>query len=193
MGKLGVIALDIGGVCIQLRHQEFLARVGLSGFPLAFEEASAAFECGRITAQEWLRQCQERVPALRKISTAAFWSSFCSIIGPDQPGMDELTRRWVKAGYQLIFFSNTSSVHAEEVWKKIAFAQRISGGVYSYEAGSMKPDPAIYQYFEQCYGRPVLYLDDNAANVEQGLKAGWPARLFTGADELLQEYAEKES
>lgn len=193
MGKRGVIALDIGGVCIQLRHQEFLASVGLSGFPVAFEEASAAFECGRITAEGWLRQCREEVPALQKIPEDLLWVAFRSIIGPDQPGMEELTRRWVKAGYQLIFFSNTSSVHADEVWKKIAFAERISGGVYSYEAGCMKPDPAIYQYFEQRYGRPVLYLDDNAANVEQGLKAGWPARLFTGADALLQEYAEKEA
>jgi len=188
LSKRGVIALDIGGVCIQLRHPEFLASVGLTEFPVAFKEASVAFECGRITAEEWLRQCREGVPALQAISDSSFWAAFRSIIGPDQPGMGELTRRWVKAGYQLIFFSNTSSVHAEEVWRTITFAERISGGVYSYEVGCMKPDPAIYQAFEQRYGRPVLYLDDNSANVEQGLKVGWPARLFTGTDELLQEY-----
>ncbi len=186
----GVIALDIGGVCIQLRHSAFLESMGLFGFPEAFEKISVPFESGMITAEEWLRQLREMVPALREYPAALFWAAFRAIIGPDQPGMEELSRRWVKAGYQLIFFSNTSPVHAEEVWKKIRFAERISGGVYSYEAGCMKPDPEIYQYFEQRYGRPVLYLDDSLVNVEQGLKAGWPARLFTGAEELLQEYTE---
>jgi FMN phosphatase YigB (HAD superfamily) len=183
----GVIALDIGGVCIQLRQGEFLQRVGLSAVPAELQALNIAFESGQIDADGWLEQCLERVPTLRTIEPAAFWTAFRDIIGADQPGMPELTRRWVDDGYQLIFFSNTSPVHAEEVWKKISFADRISGGVYSYEAGSMKPNPEIYRYFEERHGRPVLYLDDNLANVEQGLKMGWPARLFTDADELLRE------
>ena len=188
----GIIALDIGGVCIQLRHKDFLEALGLSGFPAAFQEVSAAFECGLIDGQEWFRQCRERIPVMRDIPAAFFWASFRAIIGEDQPGMEELSRLWTEAGYQLVFFSNTSPVHAEEVWQKLHFAGRISGAVYSYEAGCMIPNPEIYQYFEKRYGRPVLYLDDTPANVEQGLKAGWPARLFTGAGDLLREYSGRE-
>jgi FMN phosphatase YigB (HAD superfamily) len=183
----GVIALDIGGVCIQLRQQEFLHSLGLAAVPEELQALNIAFESGQIDADKWLKQCLGQVPSLRKIEPAAFWTAFRDIIGPDQPGMPELTKRWVDEGYQLIFFSNTSSVHAEEVWKKISFADRISGGVYSYEAGSMKPSPEIYRCFEERYGRPALYLDDNRANVEQGLKMGWPARLFTDAEVLLRE------
>ena len=188
-----IIALDIGGVCIQLRQSAFLAKFGLTKLPVEVQVSSAAFESGKIGAEEWFAQCRQQVSALRDYPASVFWQAFRSIIGSDQPGMAELTRHWVAAGYQLIFFSNTSQVHAEEVWRKISFGERISGAVYSYEAGCMKPSPEIYQYFEKKYGRPDLYLDDFPANIEQGLKCGWPARLFTGTGELLREYAHKEA
>jgi FMN phosphatase YigB (HAD superfamily) len=186
----GVIALDIGGVCIQLRQRAFLEELGLSETPRELQAINIAFETGLIGADDWLAQCQRQVPALQAIEPTALWKSFRSIIGGDQTGMAELTRHWTNSGYKLIFFSNTSPVHAEEVWKKISFAERISGAVYSYETGYMKPNPEMYRCFEERYGRPTLYLDDTLGNVEQGLKIGWPARLFTGADELLREFGQ---
>ncbi|NMA43592.1 MAG: hypothetical protein GX946_09460 [Oligosphaeraceae bacterium] len=179
-----VIALDIGGVCIQLRHKQFMHELNLPEWPDEVIKLNHEFECGRLTPEQWLQQNRKLLPQMSGISDQRFWTMFRAIIGPDQPGMAELCGQWREKGYELLFFSNTSSVHADEVWRKISFAQHISGGIYSYECGVMKPDPGIYEEFENKYGKPVLYLDDLPANVEQGLKMGWNAKLFEGTETL---------
>ncbi|MDY0175397.1 MAG: hypothetical protein WCS95_07830 [Lentisphaeria bacterium] len=179
-----VIALDIGGVCIQLRHKQFLSELGLASLPEEVLRLNQDFECGHLQPEQWLQQNRRLLPQISGISDQSFWTLFRSIIGPEQPGMASLCRAWSQDGYTLVFFSNTSSVHADEIQRKISFAKLISDAVYSYECKAMKPNPKIYQDFEDKFGRPVLYLDDLPANVEQGLKMGWNAKLFEGAEKL---------
>lgn len=182
------IALDIGGVCLQISRQAFFERYGLITEPAALAAIEREFECGQITAAEWLSRIRQAMPELQQLPDEQCWQQFRDIIGEEVPGMAELIARWVRQGYRIVFFSNTSCVHADEVWRKISFAAHITDAVYSYEAGFMKPDPEIYYYFEERFGVPDLYLDDNHNNIAQAHKLGWQnSHVFTDAGPWLQE------
>ena len=167
------IALDIGGVCLQIERQNFFARHGLNPSSPELNALETEFECGRLDAAEWLQRIRQLKPALQQLSDQACWRRFRNIVGAEVPGIAEFISRLVRQGSRVIFFSNTSCVHADEVWRKISFADQISGAVYSYEAGFMKPSPEIYRCFEQRFGRPELYLDDNQANIQAARRLGW--------------------
>jgi 2-haloacid dehalogenase len=51
----------------------------------------------------------------------------------------------------------------------------------------VKPDPAIYALAQQRFGLGIgeaLFIDDNPANVQAAIDAGWHAHRFTDADML---------
>jgi FMN phosphatase YigB (HAD superfamily) len=181
------IALDLGGVCVKLRHTEFFAQLGLDSFTPELLAIHNSFEKGKISQAEWLFGLRSNCVALSEFSDEQFLVLFSDIIGVEMPGMSELVSLWVEKGYEIVIFSNTSDLHAEVVLQRISFADKISAAVYSFEAAYMKPEPEIYHYFEEKYGRPVFYLDDNEDNIEQGRAMGWNAKLFKNAQELLEE------
>ena len=152
-----IVALDIGGVCISLHPDRILRSLGLS--PLLQPPA------------RFLEACTE------------IWNS---MIGPDIPGMADAVRSLLaRGGYRFVFFSNTSAMHLMQVLRMCSFCHLVTGGVFSYEAGTMKPDPGMYEAFEKTYGVPCLYFDDRKENVEAALRRGWPARVFTSSESFL--------
>jgi putative hydrolase of the HAD superfamily len=184
MSKRNVIALDIGGVCIQLHHDRAAAAMGIRSMgelPEQFVRACGQLECGAIPEAEWLEVCRQAMPQHRGRSDDEIRAVFNAVIGTDIPGMAALAQRLADDGYRLVYFSNTSQLHALEVAARLSFAPLVTGAVYSYEAGCMKPDPRIYEVFEERYGVPAFYFDDRAENIEAGLKRGWNSRLFTAA------------
>lgn len=179
------IALDLGGVCVRLHYEEFLQGWGVPALPEALRPLFRDFECGRACAAELYAGCCRALPGVLAAGEDVFWQRFRAIIGGDMPGMPELVRRWRSAGFRLILFSNTSPVHADEVWRKFSFGACIDGAVYSYDAGAMKPDAAIYHYFAERHGPPDYYFDDSAENIAAGRQMGWNSLLFSGAAEWL--------
>jgi len=183
-----IVALDIGGVCLQILRQVFFDRYRLIAEAVSLAAIEREFECGRITAAEWLGRIRQLMPELQRLPDNQCWQQFRSIVGPEVPGIAALTAHWVRQGYHIIFFSNTSCVHADEVWRKISFSANISDAVYSYDAGFMKPDPEIYYYFEERFGVPDLYLDDSPDNIATARKLGWQnSHVFTGTGPWLQD------
>ncbi len=180
-----VIALDIGGVCVQLHHEQAMAQMGIASMdklPEAFMFACIQLECGMIDDLEWLAVSRECFPQCLEKSDNEIYAIFNSAIGVDIPGSAALARRLVKEGYRLVYFSNTSRMHALEVARKLSFAPLITGAVYSFEAGHMKPEPRIYEIFEEQYGVPDYYFDDRAENIEAAKERGWNCQLFTTAE-----------
>jgi len=66
------------------------------------------------------------------------------------------------------------------------FGHLVTGGVYSFSAGAMKPDPVIYEAFEREYGVPYAYFDDRAENVEGAKARGWNAFVYHSPEEFRQ-------
>lgn len=180
-----LVALDIGGVCVELHFARALARLGLSSFAMLgtrFHELNRALETGACGEAEFWRGMEELFGGrFSQSELAEIWSS---IIGDAFPGMGEAIRSR-HGRYRFVFFSNTSVCHMRTVFERIgSFSDCIEGGVYSYEAGCIKPEPEIYELFEEKYGVPDFYFDDNRDNVAGAKKRGWNAFVFTSAKDF---------
>lgn len=182
---LKVIALDIGGVCINLHHKEALKTLGimsLEDVPVEFTTATNMLERGVITAVEWSNVI--RYLTENRFSEQELRAAWSMIIGQAIKGMQELARELTDAGYKLAFFSDTSEIHMQEVYRNLSFANLVTGSIYSYEVGAKKPDNTMYEAFENKYGKPVFYTDDHPANVEAGQKKGWNSHLFSSSENM---------
>lgn len=182
------IALDIGGVCINLHFEktlEFLGCPSLEAVPMEFAAATDMLEKGKITVPDWLNVFHEITD--NQFTDTQLRDAWSMIIGSDIEGMADLARELVDNGYRLVFFSDTSEIHMQEVYRKLSFANLVTGAVFSYEAGFKKPDQGMYEEFEKKYGKPVFYTDDRSGNIEGGLRNGWQSHLFTSAANMRLE------
>lgn len=175
-----VIALDIGGVCINLHSEEALKFLGINSpedTPVGFTAATDMLEKGIITSAEWSTVI--RYLTGNRFSEQDLRDAWSMIIGETIKEMPELAQDLVDAGYKLVFFSDTSEIHMQEVYRNLSFANLVTGSVFSYETGSKKPEEAIYKAFEDKYGKPAFFADDSPANIAAGKRIGWKSHLFT--------------
>ena len=180
------LALDIGNVCLAIHPERCLRRLGFSDLrriPPEFLSLEAdRFECGSITEAEFLAAARSMIPAA--LSEEEIAAAYRSIIGEPIPGMEELIASLPSRGIQPVFFSDTSVPHMAEVRKNFAAAAVIPEGVYSFDCGARKKDDPMFERFEQRFGVPCLYVDDNPDLVARALRRGWRAEVFTGAEAL---------
>ncbi len=72
--------------------------------------------------------------------------------------------------------SNIGATHARHIERAYGFLGMLDGRVYSFAAGVMKPDPAIYRHaIESLALNPdaTVFIDDKLENVEAGNAAGF--------------------
>jgi putative hydrolase of the HAD superfamily len=97
----------------------------------------------------------------------------------------------LKKNYSVFLLSNTNEIHQKYGWEKYDFIKRFDEVILSNEAGSAKPDAAIYREAEKRSGKPSaehLFIDDLIENVEGAKRVGWDAILFRGYDDLTAEF-----
>ena len=92
---------------------------------------------------------------------------------------------WIRsikaAGHQVLFLSNYSGLVKRANMNALDFLPLMDGGIFSYEVGLVKPDPAIFQRLCDDYQldpRNCLFVDDNKANVRAANAFGLPAIRF---------------
>ena len=180
---LKVIALDIGGVCINL-HSEEILKFFDTDIPEEFTAVSNMLEKGIITRIEWLNIFHYLTH--NKFSDNELLTAWASIIGEAIKDMPDLAKELVDAGYKLVFFSDTSESHIQEVYRNLSFANLVTGSIFSYDIGHKKRDKAMYEAFENEYGKPVFYVDDQPVNIEAGQNKGWDSHLFTSPENMRE-------
>lgn len=126
-----------------------------------------------------------------ELSPAAFLEAFQDWPAGPLPGAAELVAQ-TRASVATGCFSNTNVLH----WRHIAgwpLAGLFDHRFLSFELGMLKPDTATFiqvaDLLEVPAGR-VLFLDDNAVNVEGATAAGFQAARAAGVDEARQRLAE---
>lgn len=182
-----VIALDIGGVCINLHHPEAFVYFGIDPrqtLPPEFLLTVDRFEKGQLSEAEWLRSFREFTA--NRFSDAEIIHGWNLIIGKAIDGMPELLRELTEKGFRLVFFSDTSSLHMAKLYHDADFTHLVTGAIFSYEVGARKPEDGMYEAFERNYGRPILYIDDKPENIDGGIRHGWNSHRFTGVAALRQ-------
>ena len=179
-----IVALDIGGVCVQLHHKQFFSTMEFEkAAPPDFQAICNLLEKGKISCDLWLEHFQDATN--HKFSNAELLEHWNSIIGYDIPGMGQVVHEFSDR-FRFVYFSNTSRLHLDEVVRKNRFGHLVTGGVFSFEAGYMKPEEEIYHIFKNTYGVPVAYFDDNADNIAAASRLGWNAHIYTTPDEFAK-------
>jgi glucose-1-phosphatase len=179
------VALDIGGVCLNLHYDLCFDYFGYSmdkPMPEAVMNAVEQYERGLINEAEWLESFRVHVRA--DISDEDIRHGWNLIIGQDITGIAKWIREMIANGYRFIYFSDTSQLHLLEVCRNFSAAHLIYGGIFSFDVKAKKPEAAMYEAFETQYGKPDLYLDDRQDNIAGGSEFGWNSQLFTSVEDL---------
>ena len=185
-----ILALDIGGVCLELRHETACLRFGVESaeaFRARFPEVwrlAAELETGELTESEFLERAGTEL-GLPSDELHGFW---LELIGGEMPGVADFVEQALALGCRPVFLSDVSAIHYRALLPRLSFTDRMHGAVVSYEVGALKPDGRMYAAMEERFcggGQPLLYIDDRAANVAAARERGWNAYQFGTFPEAL--------
>ena len=189
------ITFDLGNVLVTVDHFRFCRRLAVLAalspqevYAQVFESAlEPGYDTGRITSREFY----ERVTAHFGVALpySRFRDLWCDLFDP-MDGMTELVHH-LASSFPLFLLSNTNSLHFDYIQGRFGtLLQPFRAFVLSYEVGSRKPEPAIYQSLIRQAGRPpeeILFLDDKVSFVEGARGQGLKAWQFRSPQELQPE------
>lgn len=188
--KAPVLVFDLGKVLVDFDYSIAARRIA----PLCSSPCDPAkfftqhaglleqYELGKFTTQEFYNKI--KATSGFSGSEAEFSSFFADIFTPMQEMID-LQSELRKTRLPAYIFSNTNSLAVEYIRKRFPFFSDFDGYVLSYEHGSMKPSPRLYEIVERASGRrgaEIVYMDDRPENVEAGAARGWRTILHESAD-----------
>ena len=76
----------------------------------------------------------------------------------------------------IFLVSNIGEIHHHFIFRKYEIFSRFRDGIYSYEVGLMKPDPAMFELAKSRFDvnpAKTLYFDDMKENCEAAIAAGF--------------------
>jgi putative hydrolase of the HAD superfamily len=152
-------------------------------------ELESAYDLGRISSAEFLRQARDhgRLSCSEEVIAAA-WSD---IFWPNAEVIALLPA--LKPKVRLLLGSNTNELHARHYCRQFADALRhFDSLVFSHEIGARKPDAAFFHHCQRLAGFPAeqcLFIDDLAANVAGAEACGLRGLVYTSADDLRRRLA----
>lgn len=184
-----LVLFDIGGVQLRLDYGVMFDELGrLSGTPAAEAKAMYVasgvendFMRGNIETPEYLDKVRGMFGLdissddLIRILSLSWRGEASEVLKVKDHVMD--------AGYLAANFSNISELAHDVIGKKYPWIfesdEKSHPGIYSYEAGGIKPEPAMYNAVEELGFDNVVLVDDNEAYVKAGAEIGWNGILFT--------------
>lgn len=138
-----------------------------------------ALESGAISVDEFHRQMADLID--RPVDYSDIDRAFISFLdGIPVHRLDAL--RELRDRFRIFLLSNTNSLMWEtEIARQfrqqgLTINDYFDGIVTSFEAGVMKPDPAIFAYAERHLGivpSETVFLDDSQANCDAASRLGW--------------------
>ena len=178
-----VAAFDIGKVLLDFDYGIFVSRMAsrtqmdeptLDAF-LNQSPLLAQYESGQLTSPEFFIVVQNETGF--DGTEPEFAAYFEDIFTP----IDEIIAMHAKlaaSGLPTYTFSNTNEMAVRHISRAYDFWPRFTGHILSHEVRALKPNPKIYEVFEQttgCQGNEILYLDDRPENVAAAATRGWHA------------------
>jgi len=191
------ITFDLGNVLIRVDHYRFCRRLAVLAhltpqevYTQVFESSlEPGYDTGRITSREFYKRVTTHFGVALPFSR--FRDLWCDLFDPME-GMAELVQH-LASRFPLLLLSNTNSLHFDYIKERFAvLLQPFRAFVLSYEVGSRKPEPAIYQSLIRQAGRPpeeILFIDDKVSFVEAARSQGLTAWQFRSPQELQPQLA----
>jgi len=146
------------------------------------------FELGNFTEEQFTKKCSEvlgvtlDLPVFRDA-----WSYMFTENVPVIALLHELQGR-----VRLFLMSNTNIWHIEHIRRDYSIMELFDDVILSYEIGSVKPQPAIYQRARELSSgsRLTVFIDDMERNAYAAYEVGIHGIHYRTAEELRTELAE---
>jgi len=130
-----------------------------------------AFDKGEITPEEFYSQVTTELEA--KIDYDNFYSIYNDVFSLNPEVLDVMKR--LKKNYRLLLLSNTDVVRFGFIKKKFPEIMIFNEYILSYEVGTMKPNPRIYEDALKKAGveaKECIFIDDIEENIDVAQKLG---------------------
>lgn len=197
--KIDAVVFDVGQVLLRFRPTELLQRIVPDRPDLHSQLHSVVFlspywvmmDRGGVTQEEVLAAMstgasEELLPYIRRIMTS--WNDLEEI----EEGLRAL--RACKAhGKKVYVLSNYSREPFDHAFETHDFFRLFDGLFVSSHHLLVKPDPVIYHQAQEMFQLDparTLFIDDNPANIEACLRAGWQGLCYNAQGKLDAFFAE---
>ncbi len=185
--NISAVVFDLGKVLLDFNYDLVISRVAGNNNGSASEvrqlliETSLLgdYESGRTTSEEFHQQLTARLK--HEIPYPQFREQFADIFSPI-PEMIQAQQQLASRNIPTFIFSNTNEIAITHIRERYPFFNHFTGYILSYEVGTMKPLPAIYEALESLADTPpeqLLYLDDRPENVQAAVDRGWNGVVHT--------------
>lgn len=180
------IIFDLGGVLLNIDYQlteTAFIQAGIKEFPALYSQLRQTplfddLETGKITAESFIRQLQERAAMpLTDIQIRDAWNAMLL----DFPKRRLQLLQQLRPYYDLVLLSNTNSIHEAAFTQSIlhthgvqlaGFFDRI---YYSHRIGMRKPSADIFRFVlqeNQFNAADTLFIDDSPQHIETAQALG---------------------
>ena len=190
---INTIFFDIGGVLLNIypeRTIKYLSNIiNMSeekiekAFP---EDAHHKYERGEITGSDFFKAVKHSLPISNNLTEKQFWNAWGMSVGEETEVVKIMNKLTSK--YPVWLLSNTNPYH---IFKEERFKlfEKITGGIYSFEAGSRKPEEEIYikaLEIAKTTASNSLFVDDLIENIEMARELGINAIHFKTIEDLQE-------
>ena len=176
---INTIFFDIGGVLLNIhpertiKHLSKLTNLSDEQIEKAFpEDVHYKYERGEIPGSEFYEAVKYSLPISNNLTEDQFWNAWGMLVGEETEVvkiMNTLTSK-----YPVWLLSNTNPYHILEE-ERFKLFDKITGGIYSFEVGSRKPEEEIYIKALEIAGTTAsesLFVDDLIENIEMAQTLG---------------------
>jgi putative hydrolase of the HAD superfamily len=188
---INTIFFDIGGVLLNIHPERTIKYLSnltnlseeeiIAAFP---EDAHHRYERGEITDSDFYRAVKRELPVSDNLTEEQFWKAWSLLVGEETEVVKIMNHLTSKCPVWLL--SNTNPYHILEE-ERFKLFDKITGGIYSYEVGSRKPEEDIYLKALEIAGtiaEKSLFIDDLIENVEKARSLNMNAIHYKSIDDL---------
>ena len=148
----------------------------------------ARFECGRVSPREFYEHARGLLDA--RATSEEFYAAYNDVFSLNPPAIAALRR--LKPGRRMALLSNTDVRRWTFIKGRFPEILFFDAYALSFEAGVMKPDPAIYRRALAGVGAApgqAVFIDDLAENIEAARRLGMAAIHVGPGTDLAAELA----
>ncbi|MCJ7801503.1 MAG: HAD family phosphatase [Candidatus Marinimicrobia bacterium] len=188
---INTIFFDIGGVLLNIHPERTIKQLStltnltekeiVNAFP---EDAHHKYERGEITDLEFYNEVKYNLPVSNNLTEEQFWNTWSLLVGEETEVVKIMNSLTTK--YPVWLLSNTNPYHILEE-ERFKLFDKITGGIYSFEVGSRKPEEDIYLKALEIAGtiaEKSLFIDDLIENVEKARYLNMNAIHYKSIDDL---------
>ena len=198
MKEISTVIFDLGRVLVNIDFDAFPRALGIDRkhadktVEAAVERMAVQYETGKIGTDQFLESLEKIF--LGKFSREQLLAAWNAIIEEENAAMLPIVDA-VQARYQTAILSNTSPTHFIKAYDTTAIIKKFSKRYLSFQIGSMKPDPVVYNYvIRDLSAAPssILFIDDISENITAAMKCGIQGLLYTDIPHLKADFLLKQ-